>query len=770
MERSTYENRMKIKNHSKISTDKMNPNKMAIKLLLYYLMILLFPAIFTTIIYFTAREALLDVQKEKTYRNLTDTVSDFDREIEGIRNIAIYLSKNTKIIELSTNEEQKNISYYNMYKVADEFYVYALTNSMVEDICVWYVNKDYIMSIPKVIPKTERGISTISSFQGNSWEELEKEFCEKYHYIQMECVEAKEDTDQPQLRIVQSLSSIDNGVYNGAVVISLDNKVVNNFLKKISNDNNSSVFLIDENGKIIRSFLRNGYRTNKNQEVSWMDDSQVSQNQKNAVTYRVESRFYSWSFVVVTPKSDLTKKIGFAKYFMVFLYIMSILAGVLICIYYWYHNKKMVNQYLRCSENLAVKNKTPSRSKAQNENQGFWKSLGRFLEQVENLQDTLDKQQEIVHKECIRKLLLGKYANTQEFEDEVRDEAERFKQFSGFYVVVVRVETQLSGDFLISNQEIQEKVQEFFASELTIPHWIYPIEHYTYAMILADNQNRNIFSIKEELGKSNLYNKSVGGSFMGISQRVDNVLELSAAYEEALGICKSASFFQIHVPLIREVAEEEIQGEIMSLENEFQLEQTLLHGSENDLESILLQIRELNTEQVQHQYWLTHMINMLKCILVRCLKKENDDFSNQLIAKVQKTEWPDEIFALLRTAKRHQVKVAEEIKDKQRVEIKLELERIIGEQYPNVNFNLAMLAESINTSEQRLYKEFKLYFGVTFSDYLENLRIQKAGQLLKEGIAVKEVAVQVGYGSDYSFRRAFKRCTGMTPSTYIKIK
>jgi len=109
-------------------------------------------------------------------------------------------------------------------------------------------------------------------------------------------------------------------------------------------------------------------------------------------------------------------------------------------------------------------------------------------------------------------------------------------------------------------------------------------------------------------------------------------------------------------------------------------------------------------------------------------------------------------------------------KKKHRVEIKLELERIIGEQYPNVNFNLVMLAESMNTTEQRLYKDFKLYFGVTFSDYLENLRIQKAGQLLKEGIAVKEVAVLVGYGSDYSFRRAFKRCTGMTPSTYIKIK
>lgn len=768
------EARIKIKNQNKLGTDemsknKMGPNKMAIKLLWYYLVILLVPTISITIIYFTAREALIDVQKEKSYRFLTDAVSDFDREIEGIRNIATYLSEDTKIIELSTNEDQKQNSYYDMYKNVGEFSVYALTNSMIEDISIWFVNKDYIMSIPQIIPKTERGISTIPSFSGTPCDELEKRFCEEYHYIEMECVEAKVDNaNQSQFRIVQSLASVDNGTYNGAVVITLKNRVINRILKMIKNDNNSSVFLIDDDGKIIRSFLSSEYAMD-NDEVLGMDYAQVSRNQKNVVTYRVESKFYSWSFAVVTPKSDLTKKIGVVKYIMVFIYIMSILVGVLICLYYWYSNKKMVNQYFFCSENLAVKNNVLGASKAQNENRGFWKSFGTFLEQVENLQDTLDRQQEIVHKDSIGKLLLGKYENIQEFKDEVGDEAEKFLQFTGFYVVVVRVETQISGDFLIPNQEIQAKVQSFFASELTIPHWIYPIEHYTYAMILADNQNRNIFNIKEELGKLNLYNQGVGGSFLGISQRVDSLLKLSVAYEEALQICKSASFFQIHVPLIREEAEE-IQGEVMSLENEFQLEQTLLHGSENDLEAILLQIRELNSEQVQHLYWLTHMINMLQCILVRCLKKENGDFSNQLIAKAQKAEWPDEIFALLRTAKRYQVKVAEEKKDKQHEEIELELERIIREKYQDVNFSLVMLAERMNTSEQHLYKDFKLYFGVTFSDYLENLRIQKAGQLLMEGIAVKEVADQVGYGSDYSFRRAFKRNTGMTPSTYMKIK
>ena len=68
-----------------------------------------------------------------------------------------------------------------------------------------------------------------------------------------------------------------------------------------------------------------------------------------------------------------------------------------------------------------------------------------------------------------------------------------------------------------------------------------------------------------------------------------------------------------------------------------------------------------------------------------------------------------------------------------------------------------------------MYKDFKEYFGVTFSEYLEQLRIRNACACLKEGMAVKDVAVRVGYSSDYSFRRAFKRVTGLPPSDFQKL-
>ncbi len=57
--------------------------------------------------------------------------------------------------------------------------------------------------------------------------------------------------------------------------------------------------------------------------------------------------------------------------------------------------------------------------------------------------------------------------------------------------------------------------------------------------------------------------------------------------------------------------------------------------------------------------------------------------------------------------------------------------------------------------------------GMTFSKYLEKLRIDKAKELLQDGTkTVEAIALEVGYGSDKSFRRAFKKVTNCPPSAY----
>ena len=66
-----------------------------------------------------------------------------------------------------------------------------------------------------------------------------------------------------------------------------------------------------------------------------------------------------------------------------------------------------------------------------------------------------------------------------------------------------------------------------------------------------------------------------------------------------------------------------------------------------------------------------------------------------------------------------------------------------------------------------LYQLFKALRKATFSDYLENLRIKKACELLAgSDLTVDEIAAKVGYGNSRSFRRAFKRKEGVIPTAY----
>jgi len=65
-------------------------------------------------------------------------------------------------------------------------------------------------------------------------------------------------------------------------------------------------------------------------------------------------------------------------------------------------------------------------------------------------------------------------------------------------------------------------------------------------------------------------------------------------------------------------------------------------------------------------------------------------------------------------------------------------------------------------------RSFKRTTGQSPTDYLNSLRIEKAKQLLSPSVSIKEVAVTVGYGSEYYFSRIFKETVGLSPSHFIK--
>lgn len=88
----------------------------------------------------------------------------------------------------------------------------------------------------------------------------------------------------------------------------------------------------------------------------------------------------------------------------------------------------------------------------------------------------------------------------------------------------------------------------------------------------------------------------------------------------------------------------------------------------------------------------------------------------------------------------------------------------VDENYSNPQLSLSLTADAFYITEVYLSKLFKTGTGQNFSKYVENLRLEQAKILLKDGVLVNEVAGRVGYNSPQVFRRAWKRHYGMTPT------
>jgi AraC-like DNA-binding protein len=65
------------------------------------------------------------------------------------------------------------------------------------------------------------------------------------------------------------------------------------------------------------------------------------------------------------------------------------------------------------------------------------------------------------------------------------------------------------------------------------------------------------------------------------------------------------------------------------------------------------------------------------------------------------------------------------------------------------------------------YRIFKESLGISPTEYLLNLRIEKAKEILKsDHESLSDIALALGYSNLFDFSRDFKKHTGVAPSKY----
>ncbi|HOX08010.1 MAG TPA: AraC family transcriptional regulator [Planctomycetota bacterium] len=92
--------------------------------------------------------------------------------------------------------------------------------------------------------------------------------------------------------------------------------------------------------------------------------------------------------------------------------------------------------------------------------------------------------------------------------------------------------------------------------------------------------------------------------------------------------------------------------------------------------------------------------------------------------------------------------------------------RQIEERYRE-NLGLEELARDLGSSPYHLSRSFSRQFGMSISEALAAVRMDRAREMLKAGgPSIKEVAAAAGFSDGNYFAKAFRRACGLSPSQY----
>jgi AraC-like DNA-binding protein len=92
---------------------------------------------------------------------------------------------------------------------------------------------------------------------------------------------------------------------------------------------------------------------------------------------------------------------------------------------------------------------------------------------------------------------------------------------------------------------------------------------------------------------------------------------------------------------------------------------------------------------------------------------------------------------------------------------------IISSNVEDPKFSVEDLADKMNVSRVQLYRKVKAIMGINISDHINNIKLEKAAELLKSNeMNISEIAYSLGFSSPNYFSTVFKNKFGISPKEY----
>lgn len=385
--------------------------------------------------------------------------------------------------------------------------------------------------------------------------------------------------------------------------------------------------------------------------------------------------------------------------------------------------------------------------------------INQIIQNNNELKSELIKKETRELSDFYKKLFMGIFNREEEVWEELR-ELKVSMDAKGYRVAVIEAE----------NSAV--KVRDLINScQLSLLHRIQIMENGRVALLFEeDEENLLEGPLSEIVAALNVKLRKIEGKYipMGLGRAYQRLTDITFSYNQAVYCAMNAH--------------KNSTGDIIKYDDAAQ-NLTIFYYPADLEEKLINSTRHGNVEQIEKQFGLLWEENVIKRHLPLSMERLLSSNIMATLLKVYSDAVPEETMDSLLKESHGIVTIEEMLLNQKKMFLdicskytrtrsgKQEKTRnlfidFIEKNYGDSQLSVKAAADKFDFSESYFSIIFKESVGEAFSTWLERVRITHAKQLLEEGIGVEIVSERVGYNNSGTFRRAFKRATGISPTEW----
>jgi two-component system, response regulator YesN len=765
--------------------------RLLFRFFLPYLAVLVVPTCASYIAYIEAfRSVSLGVSG--TNRSLLErTVENVDRSVAEIDNLVFALASDPDISRfLQVTDFLDTQNYTFMRQLHRQLPPYQITHNLIFRYFLYFGKSDVIVSPETIAFRLSlfyRGSMAYESMTYDQWYQL---LSGQYHDARVlppDTVSMEEGQRRRLITYLQSIPIGYEGVSDGTVVVLLDERELERVLASLNIYGESWVALLDESFVPLAAVgapaeeITEALKLSDTSKTAGGDTQELRFNGSQFQLMMMRSEHTGWTIAVGLPKSAIQSRVRRVQRIAYGGTVLSVLGGALLALMLAYSSSKPIRMVLRLLR--AEPGWEPGEESGNDiDLSSLQPAVVRLISRNRHLRQEIHHQEPFVRDAIFERVLRGEQIEESELQSLI--DLGSFDIRARHYLCLILHIRGFDGemnqnrirDLNIARVIIHDAIERFLGSTcylhdiqmdkiVLLLHFDTEEEERCYELI-----NRSCAALRKHLiAKYQFHCNIAGGRLVG------DVGSVFVSYNEARQASsatrvesRDAVDYFAHTPSSNTRYH-------YPLETERALLGSLLAGNIDPAREKIREVHGSNFLQREIDGpTASNLFIELQGTILKLLDTEGvftDRDARIVYGAAEELLLIEEIDAFFESLEGLAIIICRITSDRKRSHNSALLERAIAEihgSFCDPNLTLGTLSREIGLSEVYLSQFFKEQMGENLSLYLTRMRVEKASELLHSELSmpIDEVASAVGYSSADTFRKAYKRIYGISPTRY----